>query len=171
VYSSFLSPSTGNNLDLYDEADDSTYIYATSDDDHFSEATTTLDELDEIDELGAMSPDGYLAPGDDIETANMKSFLENSSQEGTMSDDDDDVVIPKGKSIAHHYTPSKMVYVSFDVETGGEFGGIIQMSANIFRINKNVGEIESESFDRYVKLRDGAIWSSSSKDAHGLLAK
>ena len=84
MYSSFLSPSTGNNLDLYDEADDSTYIYATSDDDHFSEATTTLDELDEIDELGAMSPDGYLAPGDDIEAANMKSFLENSSQKGTM---------------------------------------------------------------------------------------
>jgi len=44
------------------------------------------------------------------------------------------------------------------------------MSANIFRINNNVGEIESESFDRYVKLRDGAIWSSSSKDVHGLHA-
>jgi len=45
------------------------------------------------------------------------------------------------------------------VETGGEYCGIIQMSANIFRINNNVGEIESESFDRYVKPRDGAIWS------------
>jgi len=87
-----------------------------------------------------------------------------------MSDDDDDVAIPKGKSIAHHYMPSKMVYVSFDVETGGEYCGIIQMSANIFRINNNVGEIESESFDRYVKPRDGAIWSSSSTDVHGLHA-
>jgi len=44
-----------------------------------------------------MSPDSYLAPDDDIEAANMESFLEDSSQEGTMSDDDDDVAIPKGK--------------------------------------------------------------------------
>jgi len=54
-----------------------------------------------------------------------------------MSDNDDDLAIPKGKSIAHHL-PIKMVYVSFDVETGGEYCGIIQMSANIFRINNNV---------------------------------
>ena len=37
-----------------------------------------------------------------------------------MSDNDDDVAIPRGKLIAHHYISSKMVYVSFDVETGGE---------------------------------------------------
>ena len=121
--SSFLSSSTGNSLDLYDEADDSTYAYATSDADLFSEATTILDD---IDELGAMSPDSYLAPDADVEAANMESFLENSSQKGTMSDDDDDMAIPKGKSIAHHLMPIKMVYVSFDVETGGEYSGIIQ---------------------------------------------
>ncbi len=67
-----------------------------------------LDELDDIDELGAMSPDSYLAPDADIESANMDSFLENSSQNGTMSDDDDDVAIPKGKSIAHHNMPSEL---------------------------------------------------------------
>jgi len=114
--SSFLSPSTGNSLDLYDEADDSTYAYASSDDDLFSEATTILDELDDIDELRAMSLDSYLARGADVEAANMESFLVNSSQKGTMNDEDNDVAIPKGKSIAHHYMPSKMVYVSFDVE-------------------------------------------------------
>ena len=85
-----------------------------------------------------------------------------------MSDDDDDVAIPKGKSIAHHYMPSKMVYVSFDVETGGEYYGMIQMSANILGTHNNVGEIESESSDRYVKPRDGAIWSPFSTDVHGL---
>ena len=63
---------------MYDEADDSTYAYATSDDDHLSEATTIIDELDDIDELGAMRPDNYLAPDDDIEAANMDSFLEDS---------------------------------------------------------------------------------------------
>jgi len=155
---------------LYDEGDDSTYAYANSDDDLFSEATTILDELDDIYEVGVMSPDSYLAPDADVETANMESFLENSSQKGTMSDDDDDVAIPREKSIAHHYMRSKMVYVSFDVETGGKYCGIIQMSANIFRINNNDGEIERESFHRNVKLRDGAIWSSFSTDVHGLHA-
>jgi len=72
--SSFLSPSTGNSLDLYDEADDSTYAYATSDDDLFSEKTAILDELDDIDELEAIIPDSYLAPDADVEAANMESF-------------------------------------------------------------------------------------------------
>jgi len=80
--------------------------------DLFSELTTILDELDDFDDFGAMSPDSYLAPDADVEAANMESFLENASQKGTMSDDDDDVAIPKGKSIAH--MPSKMAYVSFD---------------------------------------------------------
>ena len=74
-----------------------------------------------------------------------------------MSDDDDDVAIPKGELIAQHHMPSKIVYVSFDVESGEEYCGIVQMSANIFRINNNVGEIESKSFDSYVKPGDGAI--------------
>jgi len=43
-----------------------------------------------------------------------------------MSDDHNDMAIPKGKSTAHHLMPTKIVYVSFDVETGGEYCGIIQ---------------------------------------------
>jgi len=42
-----------------------------------------------------------------------------------MSDDDDDVAIPKGKSVAHHYMPSKILSASFDVKTGEEYCGII----------------------------------------------
>ena len=56
----------------------------------------------------------------------------------------------------HDYMPSKRIYVSFDVEFGGEYCGIVQMPADIFRVN-NVGEIGSESFDRYVKPHVGAI--------------
>ena len=37
------------------------------------------------------SSDDYLAPDADVEAANMDSFFENSSDKGTMSDDDDDV--------------------------------------------------------------------------------
>jgi len=86
---------------LYDEADDSTYAYASSDDDLFSEATTNLNKLDDIDELRALSPDSYLAPDADVEAANMYLFFENSSQKSAMSDHDDDVAIA-GKI---NYTP------------------------------------------------------------------
>ncbi len=44
-----------------------------------------------------------------------------------------------------------MVYVSFDVETGGEYCGVIQISANIFRVIDDNGEIEIETFDRYIR--------------------
>ena len=44
---------------MYDGADDFTYAYATSDDGLFSEATTIINEVDDIDEPGAMIPDSY----------------------------------------------------------------------------------------------------------------
>ena len=59
--SSFLSPSTGAGLDLYNKADDSTYAYTSSDDGLFSEGTTILDEVDELDDI--------------VEAANMDSFF------------------------------------------------------------------------------------------------
>ena len=39
-----------------------------------------------------------------------------------MSDNGDHKAIPKRKSIAHHFMPSQMVCVSFDVETAGVIG-------------------------------------------------
>jgi len=78
-----------------------------------------------------VSPDSYLAPGADVEAVDMESLLEISYQKGTMSDDDNDKALPKSKSIALHFMPSKMVYVSFDVETGGELCGIIQQKGTM----------------------------------------
>jgi len=56
----------------------------------------------------------------------MESFLKISSQKDTMSDDDDGMAIPKGKSTSPHFMPNKLVYVLFDVETGGEYFETIQ---------------------------------------------
>ena len=85
--------------------------YDSSGDDLFFEGTTILDELDDSDELGAMSTNRNLAPDANVEAANIDSFY------------DDDVAIPKGKS--YHYMLSMLVYVSFDLGTGGEYCGII----------------------------------------------
>ena len=42
---------------------------------------------------------------------------------------------PKGKSIAHKWIAAeKLVYISLDIESGGENCGIIQLSAQIFRM-------------------------------------
>jgi len=42
---------------------------------------------------------------------------------------------PKGKSIAHKWIAAeKIVYISQDIESGGENCGIIQLSAQIFRM-------------------------------------
>ena len=81
--------------------------------------------------------------------------------------------IPKGASIAHHYIQrKKLVYVSFDIETAGESCGIVQISAQVFRMvyrNGNIeSEIEKETFNRYVRPGDEAIWDERSCSIHGL---
>ncbi len=47
----------------------------------------------------------------------------------------DDLPIPKGKSIAHHYFKhNRGIFCSFDIQTGDEFCGVIQVSAQIMCI-------------------------------------
>ena len=43
-----------------------------------------------------------------------------------------------------------LVFISVDLETGGERCGIIQMSAQIFRIQNNEAEVEINVFNEYV---------------------
>ena len=43
--------------------------------------------------------------------------------------------ILKGMSLAHFdFEQNNVVFVSFDTETGGEFCGILQLSAEMFRV-------------------------------------
>ena len=70
------------------------------------------------------------------------------------------------------FKQEKLVYISFDIETGGEYCGIVQISAQIFRVmNHNStfeSNIEPEIFDEYVKPPDDAIWDPRACDVHGL---
>ena len=82
---------------------------------------------------------------------------------------------PKGKSIAHYDLEAKrIVFVSLDVETGGEYCGIIQLSAEIFRKN-NAGPSYNrvvEAFNHYVRPPDGTIWNEEAcRASHGLTAE
>jgi hypothetical protein len=88
---------------------------------------------------------------------------------------DDEPKPPPGKSIAHFDIEAKrVVYCSFDLETAGEHGGVIQVSAQLFRPNPvdPTGEdfirVE-ETFNRYVCPPDGAIWNEQAcRLSHGL---
>ena len=107
----------------------------------------------------------------EIATRNRIDTRENEDVEGES--EEEKCEIPKGMSIAHNYlTQEKLVYISFDIETGGEYCGIVQISAQVFRISehnsKHTSEIESHTFNRYVKPPDDAVWNERSCSVHGL---
>jgi len=78
--------------------------------------------------------------------------------------------MPRGKLICHSlYTKNKLVFISFDLETGRERCGIIQMSAQIFRIQNNETEVEVNVFNEYVNPGREAVWNDQVCTAsHGL---
>ena len=70
--------------------------------------------------------------------------------------------LPKGRSIAHNVlTDGSAVFLSFDIEIGGEYAGIIQLSAELVRMKlvagRGVAQYQLEevarvdTFDSYVK--------------------
>jgi len=77
---------------------------------------------------------------------------------------------PRGKSICHSlYTKNKLVFVSFDLEASGERCGIIQMSAQKFRIQNNEAEVKVNVFNEYVNPGRDAVWNEQACAAsHGL---
>jgi hypothetical protein len=86
--------------------------------------------------------------------------------------------IPCNKSIAHHdLKAKKVVWCSLGLETGGEYCGIIQLSAEIFRLNPvdptNFDYIrEPNIFNHYVRPPDGTYWNEEACcRSHGLNAK
>mmetsp|Transcript_24332 Transcript_24332/g.48822 ORF Transcript_24332/g.48822 Transcript_24332/m.48822 type:complete len:140 (-) Transcript_24332:434-853(-) len=88
-----------------------------------------------------------------------------------IRNNNDEQAIPKGKSIAHYNIKSgKIAYISFDIETGGEECGIIQLSAQIFRLGNNdtMETSNEDEFNKFVKPPEGAVWNSEATEVHGL---
>ena len=87
----------------------------------------------------------------------------------------------------HHLRAGKVVFLSFDIETGGEFCGILQLSAEIARIEllptttakgvvSSTGDTassirrESGTFNSFVNPGEGAIYGEHAVAIHGLHA-
>lgn len=85
---------------------------------------------------------------------------------------------PRGKSIAHFdLTNNKVVFLSLDLETGGEYCGIIRLSGQLFRQDpedhqKKSFIIVDDTFNEYVAPPDGAFWNEEAcRQSHGLSAR
>ena len=89
------------------------------------------------------------------------------------TDDDGEPPVPAGKSLAHFAISSgEAFYASFDIETAGEYGGICQISMELFSINWETTPPTisrcPETFDRYVNPGENAIWEDNLTRIHGL---
>ena len=89
--------------------------------------------------------------------------------------DPEDIEEFKGrkKYLIHDYVESgSAIFVSFDIETGGEYCGILQISAECFKLDTDVTEYGgirfSDTFNSYVKPSESAIWSDHTTKIHGL---
>jgi hypothetical protein len=92
--------------------------------------------------------------------------------------EDETPPIPRTKSIAHHdLKANKVVWCSLDLETGGEYCGIIQLSAELFRLNsvdptRSDYIREPQTFNHYVRPPDGTFWNEEAcQRSHGLTAQ
>jgi len=80
--------------------------------------------------------------------------------------------IPADKSIARHDLEyNKIVFCPLDVETGGKFCGIIQLSAELFHFDGNDVIRDNNTFTQYINPPEGALWNEvASQTSHRLHA-
>ena len=118
-------------------------------------------------------PDGVESMDVDAESANHSTQNRNSQKTTTSSiqsdgseSDNNEKPIPRENSIAHYYMHRKIMHVSLDMEHGGEYCGIVQLSCQLFRLHeegmsKFIGEVEKETINEFVKTPKNAIWNQS----------
>ena len=94
-----------------------------------------------------------------------------------------DPSIPKERSRAHHLIAAgKAVFLSLDIEHAGEYVGVIQLSAELFRLDllpngtgarsDTAANIRRcvDTFNKYVKPESSMEWDSKAVQTHGLTA-
>lgn len=109
---------------------------------------------------------------DSVLDSPLLSTITNPTESASSAAEKD---IPPGKSIAHHYiTSGDVVYCSFDLETGGEYCGIVQISAELFSPNPadalGLDFISNpDTFNSYVQPPEGALWNDDAcRNSHNL---
>ena len=81
-------------------------------------------------------PPEIAIPADARETVTQQILQPNNAQETSSPSISPNGTIPKSRSLAHNkFVAKKVVFVSFDIETGGEYCGILQLFAEIVRVD------------------------------------
>ena len=87
-------------------------------------------------------------------------------------DEDEERKERKHSLIHNDVYNGKVIFISFDIETGGDDCGIVQLSAECFTVGSNVdedcGKRLEPTFNSYVKPHEDAIWSKYATEIHGL---
>ena len=86
-------------------------------------------------------------------------------EDSILSNEEDKAEIVKGKSLLNNYLFHRVVYFSFNIETGGKYCGIVQISCQKFQLMKHNNEFSVEkegfTFNKYVKPPPDAIWDEN----------
>lgn len=162
--------------------------YSSSDDDgmnggdgtDFSSSSSSESEDELLENLSELRPSNHPASArhhSPSTTGNIHINPPENPSTAMAPDNTDAPPIPRNKSIAHFDLQNNtVVFCSLDLETGGEYCGIIQLSAELFRPNPSDPlsldhmKVE-EAFDMYVKPPPNAIWNEEAcRSSHGLTA-
>ena len=93
-------------------------------------------QIDEPTQNLRNPPPEIAIPVDARGTVTQQILHPNNAQEPTPPSTSPNGTIPKSKSLTHDkFEAKKVVFVSFDIETGGEYCGILQMSGEIVRVD------------------------------------
>ena len=93
-------------------------------------------QIDEPTQNPRNPPPEIAIPADAGGTVTQQILHPNNAQEPTPPSTSPNGTIPKSRSLAQDkFEAKKVVFVTFDIETGGEYCGILQMSAEIVRVD------------------------------------
>ena len=184
----FYQPASFNGGDLGSGGDDFEDSDGESSDDATFDDISIEEPQEEVFEglsaprptsIGTSVPPTAPVDSDDFSMGSLRDLQIPSASSATArsTTNGKDPTIPKGKSIAHNIIEGgKAVFISFDIETGGEFCGILQVSAEIFRQNPvdfmGTDFIrDPDTFNEYVQPPKDALWNEQvCRNSHGLSA-
>ena len=160
-------------------------------DDHSLFSTSSLNSKEVTDIYGSImdrpSTSGVEEPvfaclenRSEIDGLASEGMTTNAPSVGPYNDSDS---IPRGRSIAHDIILNNhSVFMSFHIETGGEYCGIVQISAELCRfelgaegggasITKDIAKNIKRCplvFNKYIKPDSNCVWSEACTAIHGL---
>ena len=155
-------------------------------DDNMLTISVQSDDDDDIYGHSLERPTGVLLPEATNDATNIAPPNEENEDDAhdvltTANNDDeesdiDKLPLPSGKSIAHHYIDQrKAVFLSLDLEHGGDWVGLLQLSVETFCMIPDANGTsftavrEQHTFNEYVQPGPDALWNDAiNTHSHGL---